>query len=170
MEAAGTKEAVLAHEKLGIAIAVAAWLVAAAVATPAQAQGSRLATLTQQKMCADQARKFFSEYESGTQKSRDVVPDSYIDHYDAKANVCYVAIVSESSDGEQTIINSTKVFDAFEQTSYALYIWKSARVKKAWEVKPLWCTVEPRGQREITCNSEDEFNELVEKYFGLVVQ
>lgn len=133
-----------------------------------------MATLAQQKMCANQAREFFNE--SDTRKlpktTTAVVPASYVDHYDAKVNICYVAIVrTESANGGKTLDYRTAVFDAFEQTSYALYFTTSDRVKNYSEAKPpVWCTVEPRGQREITCKSEGEFNRLLEKYFGLVVQ
>jgi len=45
---------------------------------------------------------------------------SYVDHYDAKVNICYVAIVrNDTFDRNQKITYSTDVFDAFEGTSYA---------------------------------------------------
>ena len=140
------------------------------------AQHPRQATLAQQKMCADQAKRFFADDSEtasfgATKKTTVMVPPSYIDHYDAKANVCYVAIVrGDSIDGGQTITFSTSVFDAFERTSYATYIWTSDKEKKFWQVKPTMCEVEPRGQDKITCKSEDEFNQLVQKYLGLVLR
>ncbi|MGH9691238.1 MAG: hypothetical protein ACRD4C_09215, partial [Candidatus Acidiferrales bacterium] len=106
-----------------------------------------------------------------TKKTVVVVPPSYVDHYDAKANVCYVAIEwGDSIDGGQTITMSTGVYDAFEGTAYATYIWTSDKVKKFWEVKPAMCEVNPRGQARVTCKSEGEFNELVKKYLGLVLR
>lgn len=60
---------------------------------------------------------------------------------------------------------------AFEHTSYATYSTTSDGIKNYLEVKPpTWCAVEPRGQHRITCKSADEFNRLLEKYFGLVAR
>lgn len=138
----------------------------------ARAQGRRLATLAQQKMCAEQAKKSFKEiYIPPRRPAFAVFPASYVDHYDAKANVCYVGILTvESDDGGHTITTSTRIFDAFENTNYAMYIWTSDKAKKAWEVEPTWCTVEPPDQKQITCKSQDEFDALVKKYLGVVFQ
>ena len=122
-------------------------------------------------MCADQAKKFFNDNIQAQTKTTVIAPPSYIDHYDAKENVCYVAIVQfDSIDGGKTITTSTGVFDAFENTSYANYVWTSDKTKKYWQVKPAWCTVSPPGLPDVICKSGDEFNDLVEKYFGLHIQ
>ncbi|HEV2245935.1 MAG TPA: hypothetical protein VGW37_04715 [Terriglobia bacterium] len=147
----------------------------ALAATPAGlAQSPRLATMAQQKMCADQAKKFFNDSQAlkSTKPAIVLFPASYVDHYDAKANVCYVAVVTfESIDSGKTTIYSTVVSDAFENTSYANYNTTSDRIKSWVEAKaPLICTVEPPGQPEITCKSEHEFNALIKKYFGLIVR
>lgn len=141
------------------------------------AQGRRQATLAQQKMCADQAKKFFADAFKvasfgATKKTVVMFPPSYVDHYDAKANVCYVAILREDSiDGGKTMTTSSAVYDAFEGTAYATYISISTsdKVMKLRELKP-FCEVYPRGQAKVTCKSEGEFNELVKKYFGLVLR
>jgi hypothetical protein len=100
-----------------------------------------------------------------------MAPPSYINHNDANANVCYVAIVRfDSIDGGQTMTTSTGVFDAFENTSYATYVWTSDKTKKYWQVKPTMCSVRPPGMPSVTCKSDAEFDELVEKYFGLRIQ
>jgi hypothetical protein len=142
---------------------------------PTLAQKPRLATLAQQKMCADQAKKFFDEADTLRKPPKPaiaILPASYVDHYDVKANVCYIAIETiESIDGGKTLIYSTAVFDAFEQTAYADYSQTSDRVKNYSESKPpLVCAVEPQDQPEVTCKSEHEFNELIKKYFGLIAR
>jgi hypothetical protein len=64
-------------------------------------------------MCADQAKKFFND-RPVPKPATVIVPASYVDHYDAQANLCYIAILkSESVTGGQTITFSTAVFDAF---------------------------------------------------------
>jgi hypothetical protein len=39
--------------------------------------------------------------------------------------------------------------------------------KKYWEVAPVECYVKPLGHAKIQCKSNDEFETLVEKYFGI---
>jgi hypothetical protein len=124
-------------------------------------------------MCADQAKKFFGDLVTPkTSKTAvDAVLASYIDHYDPNENICYVAIVRNDPSGRNKgLTYSTDVFDAFEGTSYAAYTQLSDNIKAGIEVKPPLCSVDPRGQRQIICKSEDEFDGLVEKYFGLIVR
>lgn len=139
------------------------------VRRPVRAQEPRPATLTQQKMCADQAKRSFAEWAGTSLGSGKIGPYTYYtSHYDAKANVCYIMVTDTYSLGKSEGITCTSsVYDAFERRLYAKYIWKSDKVKKAWEVPPITCFVKPLGQKNIDCKSEDEFNELVEKHFGI---
>ena len=142
-----------------------------AAETSVAAQGPRQATLADQKMCADQAKRFFTDEIQTQIRMTVMVPPDYIDHYDAKSNVCYVAILQfDSIDGGKTITTSTGVFDAFENTSDATYVWTSDKTKKYWQVKPTMCTVRPPGLPSVICTSDAEFDELVEKHFGLHIQ
>jgi len=79
----------------------------------AQAQEPRLATLAQQKMCAEQAKKFFFDPEM---EHKDWT--EYTSHYDAKLNVCYVMIRVDSYIDKQHPPEfhsiAFMVFDAFE--------------------------------------------------------
>ena len=68
----------------------------------------------------------------------------------------------------KTSVSDTEtVSDAFEGRGYASYVWVNAENKKYWEVAPMTCVAYPRGQTEITCKSSDEFDALVDKYFGI---
>ncbi|MGO8720967.1 MAG: hypothetical protein ACLQMO_17395 [Acidobacteriaceae bacterium] len=160
--------------RLKIASALAVCLSAAAVVSPAWAQGPRRASLEQQKICADQAQKFFRDLVAPKPSRTPIDPlrASYVDHYDAAANICYVAIVRYDPFGghPKGITYSTTVFDAFEGTNYAAYIQLSDNVRAGIDIKPPYCLVEPRGQSEIICKSEGEFDGLLEKHFGLVVR
>ena len=150
---------------------VAACFIAIAAVSPTRTQETR-STLAQQKMCAEQADKFFHDLVSpgAPRKPIDSLVASYVDHYDVKANICYVAVVRTQPSGK-SLLYSTTVFDAFEATSYANFIQSSDRIKAGFDIKPpLWCSVEPRGQQKVTCRSEEEFDTLVEKYFGVVVR
>jgi hypothetical protein len=123
----------------------------------------RLATLSQQKMCDEQAEKQFKIY--GTPAKGDTA-NEYVSHYDARANVCYMMIHRGGiSYGNPTVSNV--VSDAFEGRVYANYIWINSGKKKYWEVAPMECDVKPRGQPEIKCKSSDEFDALIDKYFGI---
>lgn len=119
------------------------------------------ATLSQQKMCDEQAAKRFNEYID--QKARDF--DSYTSHYDPSVNVCYVRV-------NQTLVekipgNSSTITDAFEGRVYATYLWSNPKGKKYWEVAPTMCEIYLPAKDVITCSSSNEFDSLTEKYFGV---
>ena len=116
--------------------------------------------MEQQKMCDEQARKKFNE-DYGTRKGYDY---EYTSHFDARANVCYM-LVHGTADACCTV--SYLVYDAFEGRVYASYVWINPEHKKGWEVDPTDCSVKPRGQASIVCKSSDEFEDLVDKYFGI---
>ena len=127
------------------------------------------ATLPEQKMCAEQAKASFDEFEKAPTRGLKIVTfsTSYTNHFDVKTTTCYVEIFdSFSIDGGQTMTTSKTVSDAFEGREYASYMWSSDKVKKYWEVKPSICSVKPHGRSEITCQSDDEFDRLVLKHFG----
>jgi hypothetical protein len=52
------------------------------------------------------------------------------------------------------------VFDAFEGTNYVNYIQLSDNIRAGIEIKPPLCSIEPRGQSEIICKFESEFDGL----------
>jgi hypothetical protein len=164
-------EDVLTASKSRVPGVVAACFIGIAVVSPARTQETR-STLAQQKMCAEQADKFFHDLVSpgAPRKPIDSLVASYVDHYDMKAKARYVAITRNQPSGKD-FIYSTTVFDAFEGTGYATYIQTSDRVIAGSPVKPpLWCSIEPRGQQRVTCKSAEDFDRLVEKYFGVVVR
>jgi hypothetical protein len=150
-----------------ILLAVVAALFLTLVARGQETQGPRQATLTQQKMCADQAKKAFNDLQ-------DVLPNrvtmtwEYTSHYDAKANVCYMMTTRfEQMKDTKTRALVYVVSDAFEGRVYANYLHLSEKDKADYEVKPQECSVKPRGQPEITCKNSDEFEQLVDKHFGI---
>jgi hypothetical protein len=110
-------------------------------------------------MCGEQAEKQFRA--NGFDKSSE-----YASHYDARANVCYMMIHTVSAT-KASASDIETVSDAFEGRDYGTYAWVNAQNKKYWEVAPWACAVYPRGQPEIRCKSSDEFDALVDKYFGI---
>lgn len=127
----------------------------------APAPKPRLATLVQQKMCDEQAKKKFHE-----DNPRPNELTNYTSHYDAKANVCYVMVhYVATENGKASILNS--VYDAFEGRVYASYTWINIEGKKFWEVAPMECWIKPLGGEKQTCKDSDEFEEMVDKNFGI---
>lgn len=134
----------------------------------ALAQEPRAATLQQQKMCADQAKKAFADIDTASTKEIYYTRYEYVSHYDPKANVCYIMTISYSlmrSNSTRTL--AYLVFDAFEGRVYANFLRLVQKGKADYEVKPDECSVKPRGQKEITCKDSEEFEALVEKNFGI---
>lgn len=118
----------------------------------------RHATLSQQKMCAEQAAKRFKEdYKGATAE--------FTSHYDAKMNVCYM-LVHHYPEGA-SLGWSEEVFDAFEGRQYAYVLWLPKANKKYWEVPPVECSIKPIRDEKRLCHSVDEFTALIEKYFGI---
>jgi|HubBroStandDraft_6_1064221.scaffolds.fasta_scaffold00716_6 hypothetical protein len=113
-------------------------------------------------MCDEQARKKFHEDDPKPNASTE-----YTSHFDANANVCYVMVHRADTDKKGTPSVSNAVYDAFEGRVYASYVWVNSQRKKYWEVAPIECSVKPHGQAEITCKSSEEFEELVDRNFGI---
>jgi hypothetical protein len=73
-------------------------------------QEPRGATLAQQKMCADQARRAFNDSDASkpiTDKTmRRASPAEYTSHYDSKANICFIMVresyISDDAEGSKT--------------------------------------------------------------------
>jgi hypothetical protein len=130
------------------------------------------ASLAQQKMCAEQAKKMFEEDEESARQLGDKNEFRLADHtshFDPQKNVCYVRIQTTTT-SKTGPAESIAVSDAFERRLFALYVWTNTQGKKYWEVKPYRCEVHPPKQETIKCQSSEEFNALVEKWFGVVAE
>lgn len=124
-------------------------------------------SLSDQKMCAAQAKKFFMETDYSND-SKHPLKNEFTSHYDAPKKVCYVRInYTTQTPGKAEISVGQYVFDAFEGRGLASYIWISQKDKKFWEVKPVECWVKPVGGTKANCASSEEFEGEVERNFGL---
>jgi hypothetical protein len=124
-------------------------------------------SLSDQKMCADQAKKFFNDTDFAD-NSKHPLKNEFTSHYDASKKVCYVRIdYSTRTPDMKEVMVSSYVWDAFEGRNVASYNWISQTGKKYWEVKPIECSVKPAGGEKIYCKTTQEFEDAVEKYFGL---
>jgi Trypsin-like peptidase domain len=118
-------------------------------------------TMAQQKMCADQAKKFFndSDYNFKSNPFND-----YTSHFDAKTNVCYVMVSIDKNQIPEQWAIAYEVYNAFEGVERARL---EAKVEMSGpEPKPYACTVELEEER-VRCETKDEFFSLIKKHFGL---
>lgn len=127
---------------------------------PGEFPHQQVATLSQQRMCSERAEKMFMDsYFSGKQNE-----NSYTNHYDARAGVCYVEFTTRSPSAN-ALLYSHQIEDAFEGRVYGTFISVSDYVKpSANEVRT--CSIKPRTQQETICKSKEEFDSLALKYFG----
>jgi hypothetical protein len=133
-----------------------------------QAAGQQAhASLSEQKMCADQAKKFFKDTDFADD-SKHPLKNEFTSHYDASRKICYVRIdYSMKTGGKSEVSISSYVFDAFEGRNVAAYTWISETGKKYWEVKPVECSIKPVGEPKRYCTTTEEFEAEVDKLFGL---
>jgi hypothetical protein len=118
------------------------------------------ATLSQQKMCSEQAEKSFKDSNFSNDKSS--MGNTYTNHFDAVASICYVEVTTRHMGSGNNFQYYNLIFDAFEGRVYGSFMSFSH------DVRPQECSIKPRGQPEIICKSGDEFNDLALKYFGTV--
>jgi hypothetical protein len=127
-------------------------------AAPLESPHEQQATLSQQKMCADQADKSFNESSFAAQ-SPGGLGNTYTNHYDPSANVCYIEVTQRYMSGEN-LLYGLLVYDAFEGRVYGEFTSFSK------DSKPMECSIKPRDRDEIVCASQEEFDKLALHYFG----
>jgi hypothetical protein len=116
-------------------------------------------TLSEQKMCADQALKTFKDTQPSEQLTR-TIRYSFTDHYDPKERVCYLETRAVLAIDYKSYTNSELISDAFEGRVYGSLM----TVSNPDHVEE--CSVKPKGQTEIKCSSNDDFDKLALQYFG----
>jgi hypothetical protein len=148
----------MAYIKTALVLAVITLL-----ATTAGAQ-TKHAPLAEQAKCAAQAKKFYLE--SDFPNTKHTTKNEFTSHYDAANLICYVRVNVTTLENDEVAVGSY-VFDAFENRTFASYTWISVKGKKFREVKPMECSVRPLNGKKIICESTEEFENLVDKHFGL---
>lgn len=126
---------------------------------------SKHASLAELKACREQAELTFAKEEPDPEIWR----VTHTNHFNPKSGVCYLETrrprTPPSSDSLAWVYNRY-IFDAFEDRSVGAFIELYMRSEKGVGV-PQLCVIFPEGQPEITCNSEEEFDALALKYFGI---
>ena len=116
----------------------------------------RHATLSQQKMCADQAKKSFEE---DNVKPEHALTWQFSSHYETNTNICYVMTWISTMDNSNKFTLSHYVYDAFEGREYASFIEIGSDVVE--------CSVAPTPEENIKCKTDDDFLRLVYKQYGV---
>ena len=116
-------------------------------------------SLSQQKMCAEQAEKNFNDSSFSDDKSS--LGNTYTSHFDPVTSVCYMEVTTRNMLLGNNFQYYHLVLDAFENRVYGQFNSFSSDVQVGE------CSIKPLGQPEITCKSSEEFNELTLKYFGV---
>lgn len=114
------------------------------------------ASLAQQKMCDEQAAKKFREYTGGS-----TTLSKYTSRYDPSVNVCYIRVYYVG--GNPVTVEDT-VYDAFGGRVYAAYGWIDSPGDGP---RITACKILIPDKPDQLCKSITEFNELVERYFGV---
>jgi hypothetical protein len=98
------------------------------------------ASLAEQKMCAAQAESVFNAWKSDvapTLGSNGIITEQdYVNHYDARAHVCYVMTHSVTLDKDKLIYEEYILTDAFEKTEYAEFRVDESGVRTNYVVTP----------------------------------
>lgn len=143
------------------------FLLAFSILWSSAAFAQKNASLDEQKRCDAQASKVYHDGRArdGYHGEDSTGLNGYTSHFDPATNICYVWVRYGKVDGQNVTMADT-ISDAFEGRLYASYVWFNPG-KKAWEVEPTNCWVQPRKQARITCKNADEFDSLVDKYFGI---
>jgi hypothetical protein len=147
--------------------------------------GTATTDLAQQKLCAEGAKHAFEEQK--TEFGKDVLSagSDYANHYDAKTDTCYVGTRISISRPDKTgwgNVYSTIILvkNAFERPLfYAFYVWEGGKTGETFASAPdrdtrvrlqkgvVTCFVVPKEDK-ISCKTEDEFDALVNKHFGII--
>ena len=135
-------------------------LISSAVSTLPIAQ-QRNASLTEQKMCAEQAKKVFEEEKEAESES---VNHSilYVSHYDSRDNICYVMTHVEWYQSNESVGERYTLTDAFEKHKFASYFGGNNN----HQPRQPYCDVFVPGH-PIKCSSLSEFLNLVDKNFNI---
>jgi hypothetical protein len=130
---------------------------------PSQTQHSQTqkhATLSEQKMCSEQAERNFNTSSFSDLKVNDVY--TYTSYLQPGTGVCYMEVTGRYTYGNGARGYSNTIFDAFENRDYGMY------VDSQGYSRPASCHIYLPGKPGIWCSSREEFDRLVLKYFGTV--
>jgi len=141
--------------------------------SPAPAPSSsetRHGSLAEQKACGDQVKLLSESEEESNQKS--VFHTMYASHFDSASGVCYMITKRphySTCTGKCAWVYIHGIKDAFEDRIVGLYSETYIHSEKGGDERAggAFCLISPLGQQEITCKSEEEFNALAVKYFGI---
>ncbi len=153
----------------------------APVPTSPDKSKTRHASLAEQKACSEQVKLLSESVDYFTQKN--AFQTSFASHFDPASGVCYMITTRPRSRPKpdylwwQYVHNIQDAFEghivgSFSETfTYADCNNSSSTCSPTGEQQAgRYCHIHPPGQQDITCKSEEEFNALALKYFGIEAQ
>jgi hypothetical protein len=128
-------------------------------------------TLAQQAQCAQQAKRMLHQLGwnvDTTRRDTDEWTVSLQSHYNPKLDKCFMVLETDGISGQGNVgTKDITLLDAYENRTYAEYMWAPNSGKKYWEVPPIICHLVASYDKQTTCHSEDEFNAFVVPYMGV---
>jgi hypothetical protein len=118
---------------------------------------TKAANLDLQEKCAKQASSVFRPMGLKSASA------DYTNHYNPKLNRCFITVSITATVGSMPTVNMW-VQDAYEGKGYAEYVWINRHGQQYWEVKPDTCKVTLLSGEEKTCESQEEFEQLIKVY------
>lgn len=127
------------------------------------------ASLDLQAKCAVRSRAVFQQWLlENPEYSKSGITAYSTNHYDPKSNSCFMATVVTLVPVGKELSTTKFVTDAFEGSMLANYLWIPKPDKKYWEVPPMECMVKGRDGKENHCDSDEEFQRMVRRIYGVV--
>ena len=121
-------------------------------------------SLELQEKCAKQAG---SEFKQEGLEAAGIA--EFTNHYSAKIGRCFVVTKNTGVTGNVLFVHRLLV-DAYEGKVYGTYEWSNNTQggKKYWEVPPSTCSITLASGEEKKCQSDDEWNNLVNIYMDAI--
>jgi len=145
-------------------IAIFTLLILSAMASGQQPETKRTATLAEQKLCSEQARKVDAEWERRAEYATQPTYTSNTSHYDPVSQICYVMITDIYAMQDGSYMTRISVTDAFEGREYGLF-------RKEPSGRILNCSLtpldDPSDVHDHSCDDEPEFRDEVFKLYGI---
>lgn len=139
-------------------------LILSAIAWGQQPEAKRSATVAEQKMCSEQARKVDGEWEGRAEYAIQPTYTSNTSHFDPVSQICYVMITDIYAMQDGSYMTRISVTDAFGGREYGLF-------RKEPSGRILNCSLtpldDPFDAHDHSCDSEPDFRDEAFKLYGI---
>jgi hypothetical protein len=131
------------------------------------------ATQAQVQMCDQQAKKFAAYLFKDNNHNRWIFKTGCANHYELETKRCYVEVVvyqnialDDKPNTKNLLLGRTySIYDAYSEGDGGPSYGKFSQNIESKNSES--CDIQPSGRSNIKCRSEEEFNDLAMKYFGV---